>query len=118
MSLPGGLHVHGKGGKDRVLPLTTDLRRELERRPRGWLFPGRFTGHVHPSTVQKRVREAAGVAPHAHRHRFGTRAYAGTRDLRAVQTLLGHASPETTQVYVAVTGDGLAAAVEAARRAA
>lgn len=113
---PWGLHVRGKGGKDRLIPLPDDLRAELERRPRGWVFPGRFTGHVHPGTVQVRVREAAGVAPHAHRHRFGTRAYAGTRDLRAVQTLLGHASPETTQVYVEITGDGLSAAVQAASR--
>lgn len=111
---PWGLHVRGKGGRDRVLPLPPELRRDLEARPGGWIFPGRFTGHVHPSTVQKRVRGAAGVATHAHRHRFATRAYAGTRDLRAVQAALGHSSPETTQVYVAVTGDGLAAAVAAA----
>lgn len=113
---PWGLHVHGKGGKDRLIPLPADLRWELEQRPRGWVFPGRFTGHVHPSTVQKKVRAAAGVATHAHRHRFGTRAYAGTRDLRAVQQLMGHASPETTQVYVEITGDGLTAAVAAAAR--
>lgn len=113
---PWGLHVRGKGGRDRVIPLPADLRRELGDRPAGWVFPGRFTGHIHPATVQRKVREAAGVAPHAHRHRFGTRAYAGTRDMFAVQRLMGHASPETTQVYVELSGDGLVAAVQAASR--
>lgn len=114
---PWGLHVRGKGGRERLIPhLPTDLRDQLLSRPDGWVFPGRFTGHIHPSTVQKRVRAAAGVAPHAHRHRFGTKAYAGTRDMFAVQRLMGHASPETTQVYVELSGDGLAAAVEAASR--
>ena len=109
-----GLHIIGKGGRHRIVPVTPDLRRLIEERPAGYLFPGRFTGHVHPATVQKHVREAAGVAPHAHRHRFATQAYAGTRNLLAVQQLLGHESPETTQVYVALVGDGLMDAVRAA----
>lgn len=109
-----GLLVHGKGGRQRVVPVSGWLRAELAARPAGWLFPGRFGGHVHPATVQRWVRDAAGVAPHALRHRFATRAYQGTRDLIAVQQLLGHASPETTQVYVRVCGDALAAAVAAA----
>jgi integrase len=111
---PWGVHVVGKGGRHRVVPLAPALREQLEARSPGWIFPGRFTGHLHPATVQKRVRAAAGVAPHAHRHRFATRAYAGTRDLLAVQQLLGHQSPETTQVYVAVAGLGLLDAVRAA----
>jgi integrase/recombinase XerC len=97
-----------------MVPVGPRLRAELEDRPGGFLFPGRFAGHVHPATVQKQVKRASGTAPHALRHRFATRAYAGTRDLFAVQQLLGHASPETTQVYVAVAGDALVAAVAAA----
>lgn len=42
---------------------------------------------------------------------FLSAAYAGTRDLRSVQTLLGHASIETTQRYVAVSNDDLTQAV-------
>lgn len=78
------------------------------------MFPGRFSGHLHPATVQKHVKAAAGTAPHSLRHRFATRAYAGTRDLFGVQQVLGHSSPETTQVYVAIAGDALAAVVAAA----
>jgi integrase len=111
---PWGLHVRGKGRRERMVPVPPDLRREIQARPAGYLFPGRFGGHVHPSTVQRKVREAAGVAPHAHRHRFGTVSYAGAKDLLALQTMLGHSSPETTQVYVELSGDGLAAAASAA----
>lgn len=111
---PWGLFVLGKGGKHRIIPIGRQLRARLEERPPGFIFPGRFVGHVDPSTVQRRVREAAGIATHAHRHRFATRAYAGTKDLFAVQRLLGHASPETTQIYVAIADDALAAAVQAA----
>ena len=111
---PWGLHIVGKGGRHRMVPVGPRLRRLLEDRPPGYLFPGRFTGHVHPATVQRHVKAAAGTAPHSLRHRFATRAYAGTSDLFAVQQLLGHASPETTQVYVAIAGTSLAAAVQAA----
>ena len=50
---------------------------------------------------------------HQLRHRFATRAYSATRDLFAVQRLLGHASPNTTQRYVATTPDDLRHAVNA-----
>lgn len=48
---------------------------------------------------------------HTLRHRFATRAYSIDRDLLAVQTLLGHASPVTTRRYVAVGEDRLRATV-------
>lgn len=111
---PWGLHVRGKGGKDRVVPLPPALREELEVRQPGWLFPGRFTGHIHPSTVQVWIRESSGISPHPHRHRFATRAYAGTQDVFAVQQVLGHESAETTQIYVKVAALNLQAAVMAA----
>jgi integrase len=110
----GKLYVRGKGGKDRVIPVNPHTRRAIEARPAGWLFPGRFSGHMHPATVQKHVKAAAGVSPHPLRHRFATRAYAGTRNLFAVQDLLGHASPETSRVYVALADDALLEAVMAA----
>ncbi len=72
--------------------------------------------HMHVDAVGKAMRRALGFASSAHalRHRFATRAYAGTHDLLAVQRLLGHASPATTQIYVAVSDDALRAAVAAA----
>jgi len=51
---------------------------------------------------------------HTLRHRYASRAYAGTRDLRAVQTLLGHSKPETTLRYTAIPDGGLQAAAAAA----
>jgi integrase len=53
----------------------------------------------------------AGWSGHSCRHAFASKAYAGTRDLRAVQTLLGHSKPETTARYTAVPDGALAAAV-------
>lgn len=51
---------------------------------------------------------------HQLRHRFASAAYRATHDIRSVQELLGHASVATTQVYVAVPGEALRAAVAAA----
>ncbi|OBK04066.1 recombinase XerD [Mycolicibacterium fortuitum] len=48
---------------------------------------------------------------HTLRHRFATRAYRATRNLRAVQMLLGHASVATTQRYLAVDDDEIRAAM-------
>ena len=112
----GRLTIHGKGGKKRIVPLPPDLAALIRRHPPGYLFPGRWSGHMHVASVGKVIRRALNFESSAHalRHRFATRAYAGTKDLRAVQTLLGHASPVTTQVYVQVEDDALVAAVEAA----
>lgn len=51
---------------------------------------------------------------HTLRHRCATVAYAKTRDLRAVQELLGHAKPETTAIYTAVPDDAVRDAMRAA----
>ncbi len=112
----GGLIVRGKGGRDRLVPLPAAVRAALTGCPTGWVFPGRFDGHMNVDAVGKAMRRALGFASSAHalRHRFATRAYAGTHDLLAVQRLLGHASPATTQIYVAVSDDALRAAVAAA----
>lgn len=110
-----GLLVRGKGGRERLLPIGADLRAAILARPPGWLFPSsRDTGHVHHDTVARWIRVASGSAPHALRHRFATRVYGARRDLLATQRLLGHSSPATTQVYVALTPDVLADAMTAA----
>jgi site-specific recombinase XerD len=116
------IRVHGKGGTEREVPLhpdlRTSLRAELSRRDVAgvespWLFPSRAGGHLTPGHLGLLIGSALGegVTAHMLRHRFATRAYATTRDLRAVQELLGHARPETTARYAAVPDGALTAAV-------
>ena len=111
------LRVHGKGDKIRVVPLSDDVALELMVLPSGWAFPGQVDGHLSPEYVGKLVSRLLpdGWTTHTLRHRFATNAYAGQRDLFAVQTLLGHSSPETTRRYVHVPDESLRAAVMAAR---
>jgi len=111
-----GLRVVGKGRVERLIPMHDLLAGRLTGL-RGWAFPSpRVSGRpVTPDYVSTRM-EAVLPEPwtcHALRHYFATKAYQGTRDLRAVQELLGHRSPDTTQRYTLI---GLAA-LEAAVRA-
>ncbi|PND58247.1 integrase [Mycobacterium sp. ENV421] len=121
------LLVHGKGGKLRVVPVGEDLAAaiagaitlsQLEGIHRaGYLFPGAEDGHLTPQHVGKLMARALPDHWTAHtlRHRFATRAYRGSRNLRAVQTLLGHSSVATTERYTAVDSDEIRAAAMAAR---
>jgi integrase/recombinase XerC len=67
----------------------------------GWLFPGDTDGHLSPQWVGQLVVRVLpdGWTTHPLRHRFSSRAYRGTRNLRAVQVLLGHQSIATTERY-------------------
>lgn len=112
------LVVLGKGGHERAVPLLDDTARLILSMEPGWLFPSpRLPGrHLTPAHLAKLVAAElpAGYTMHSLRHRCGTVAYGITRDLRAVQELLGHAKPETTAIYTAVPGSAIRAAVEAA----
>lgn len=112
------LHVYGKGGHERMVPLHGDLLRRIFTAPAGWLFPSsaRNGGHLTPAHVGKLVSALLpdGWTCHTLRHRCATVAYATTRDLRAVQELLGHAKPETTARYTQVPVDAVRAAMMAA----
>jgi integrase/recombinase XerC len=113
------LLVHGKGGQERVVPISDSLAEGLRSQigaSGGWLFPNGQGSHLSPWMVGRLV---ADVLPdhwtmHTLRHRFASRAYRGTRSLRAVQTLLGHASIATTERYTAVDDDECRAAMMAA----
>lgn len=114
------LWVNGKGARRRRVPLTQSLADELRARGQGWAFPGNYAGHLSPRYVGKLVSELLpeGVTMHAMRHRFATQAYAIDRDVFAVQQLLGHSSPATTQRYVQVPDAGLTRLVGAVSLAA
>lgn len=121
----GFVQAFGKGRKRRIVPLGAPARRRIERwrdEVRGRWAPAAsryvfVTEKGEPMTRQNffaRVRHwalAAGIgrpiSPHKLRHSFATHLLLGGADLRAVQTMLGHADITTTQVYTHVTGDHL-----------
>ena len=110
------LIVRGKGDKQRIVPLPDDLACIIMD-ARGYLFPGRFGGHVEESYVGDHISHLLpdGYAAHTLRHRFATTAYAATHDLFVVAELLGHESVETTEHYVAMPDGRLREATAAVR---
>jgi site-specific recombinase XerD len=99
------LHVKGKGGKERVVPLGEEAahwlarylheaRPQLTRKAMDALFLSVRGRRLDTSTLRR-------VAPHPHRlrHAFATHLLEGGADLRVIQELLGHSSLSTTQVY-------------------
>jgi integrase/recombinase XerD len=131
---PAYLIVKGKGGKERLAPLNAAARGAVKAYlnvrakflPKGakanpWLFPsrgkgGRLTSRRFAQLLGEAAADAgidpARVSPHVLRHAFATHLLDGGADLRAVQTLLGHADIATTQIYTHVTEQRLRQVVE------
>ena len=128
---PQVLLIRGKGGKERMVPLTPPARAALsawlairddapKESPLGrlvagkgarWLFPAPgAAGHMPRQTFGRLLNDvavAAGVSPsrvtpHVIRHAFATHLLQGGADLRSIQTLLGHADLGTTEIYTHV----------------
>lgn len=109
------LVVHGKGGRERLVPLTDLVAAELRRR-HGWAFPSRQGGHLTPVTVGRMVARILpdGWTMHTLRHRAATRYYALDRDLVTIRDLLGHQSLDTTRRYIQTPDDARRRLVERA----
>lgn len=126
---PAMLLVRGKGGKERMVPLSPPAREALglwlgardaaeeaariDRRmaPSRFLFPSSSKeGHLTRQgfhALLKDIAIAAGIAPdrvtpHVLRHAFATHLLERGADLRVIQTLLGHADLSTTEIYTHV----------------
>ena len=105
----------GKGGKDRLVPLSPRLLGVLRghwlaERPETWLFPGQRPGQpVTASNLQRlcqrlvaRLRLTKRVTPHTLRHSFATHMLEAGVDLFTLQGILGHSCLQTTALYVHV----------------
>jgi len=121
---PRMLLVRGKGGKERMVPLSTPARAALAEwltqveadaepgaAPSKFLFSSRgATGHLTRHRVYGLIKgfalkaglDPAHVTPHVLRHAFATHLLSNGADLRAIQTLLGHADIATTEIYTHV----------------
>src|SRR6266704_3183153 len=117
------LRIIGKGDKERAVPLPAHLLAELELPvfPRAGFLFSRLDGKPGPPSatrVSERINghlHALGIAHTAHtlRHRFGTKLYEETEDPFAVAEAMGHASTDTTRVYVLIQANRSAKAIEA-----
>lgn len=123
--------VTGKGGKERLVPLSEAaraamrsylaLRQSSGRAPSRWLFPSHgASGHLTRQAFARDLKalalqvgiDPAALSPHVLRHAFASHLLANGADLRVLQQLLGHADISTTQIYTHVLDERLRALVE------
>jgi integrase/recombinase XerD len=130
---PRMMMVRGKGGRERVVPLSDPAREALGRwltvrdradaearrngaKPSPFLFPSTGkAGHLSrvafwgalKTLAAKAGLDPSGISPHTLRHAFATHLLANGADLRVIQTLLGHADVSTTEIYTHVLDERL-----------
>jgi integrase/recombinase XerD len=131
---PRMILVRGKGDKERMVPLSPPARSALTdwlvhrdaaediarlekgKKPSPFVFPSRAkAGHLTRVGFYQLIKEIAvhaglspdKVTPHVMRHAFATHLLAHGADLRAIQTLLGHADLSTTEIYTHVLDERL-----------
>lgn len=117
----GLIRIVGKGGVERVVPMHPSVVGVLRRAgmpSRGHVFRRPSGQPWTPALVSKDIAaflNHLGIDATAHqlRHWFGSRAYQASRDIRAVQELLGHQSPTTTAGYTAFAPGAKTEAVNA-----
>lgn len=124
------MRVVGKGGKERLVPISQravgelelwfDDRRQMRIKPgeNDYVFLNRRGHHLTRTMILimvKRLGEAAGIkktlSPHTLRHSFATALLRGGADLRVIQVLLGHADIATTEIYTHMDDESLRQAV-------
>lgn len=128
------IEIKGKGGKERLVPLSHAAQSAMrdyvsQRTATGtyakspWLFPSHGeSGHFTRQAFARDLKDLAGLAgldrgavsPHVLRHAFASHLLQNGADLRVVQQLLGHADISTTQIYTHVLDERLKELVEAA----
>lgn len=126
----GWLRVVGKGSKERLIPLTQQLQKELEDylgKVRAELIKEKSHAILindkgnRPSRVDiwrwlaawsAKAGFEEPISPHRFRHGCATALLEGGADLRSIQMLLGHSSIQTTQIYTAVTSNKIREEVE------
>ena len=121
----GFLIVNGKGNKERAVPLNKILikyfknyirlirsHQDIETGHEDFVFlnnRGKQLTRMMIFTIVKKHTEKAGIkkniSPHTFRHSFASHLLQGGADLRAIQTMLGHESISTTEIYMHIDRD-------------
>ena len=124
------VRIMGKGSKERLVPISDRALHEIDNYmpwrdsldiksgEEDYLFLNRRGAHLTRTMIlimQKRQADEAGlqkiISPHTLRHSFATALLEGGADLRVIQTLLGHESIGTTEIYTHISDQALRDAV-------
>lgn len=121
------VRVRGKGAKERIVPIGCPALNAIQRYRQaaavtsGPLFLSKLRRRITQQAVDLLLKKYLklsgipfGVSPHKLRHSFATHLLDAGADLRSVQSLLGHASLSTTQIYTHVTKERLKTAYDQA----